>query len=453
MTMNEALLPNRRRFLASAALGTTAAFVGLNSSSARAAVSPKDAVKLFGADHPNPVIAQARKLALSVMKPSPRDLEHGLELHANSLVFDSYGFSPRCAIDGERMKRAIDANASAVELQDLREDMGMTRCVTDEKEREEFQQAWLAAGVTCIFQNAGEEGQDPMRLIKRLSNFTYLTDMMSDFIVKAATPDEIEAAWKAGKRALYLTGNGVPLTQDWISVPDEMRYIRVFYKLGIRMMHMTYNRRNMIGDGCAEPANAGLSDFGRSVVKELNRVGVIADVAHSGWQTSLETALESDEPMVASHSAVAAVNKHIRAKPDEVIKAIADTGGYIGMACIPAFLGGDGDIRMLLNHIEHVAKKFGPEHVAIGTDVSYTSRNSSEENRKAGRAPRARTQWRYLWPPGSLTPKPQASQTMAWTNWPLFTVGLVQRGFKDDDIRKIIGGNVMRVSRAVLKEV
>jgi len=417
-----------------------------------AVAAPAPSKNLFGADHPNPVIAKARQLALSVLKPSKRDLEHGLELHANSLVFDAYGFSPRCAIDGERMKRAIAANASPVELQDLREDMGMTRCVTDAREREEFQQAWQASGVTCIFQNAGEEGQAPMRLLKRLARFTYLTDMMSDFIVKAAKPDEIEAAWKAGKRALYLTGNGVPLTQDWISVPDEMRYIRVFYQLGIRMMHMTYNRRNMIGDGCAEPANAGLSDFGRSVVKELNRVGVIADVAHSGWQTSLETAQQSGEPMVASHSACAAINQHIRAKPDNVIQAIADTGGYIGMACIPAFLGQDGDVRMLLNHIEHVARKFGPDHVAIGTDVAYTSRHSSAENKKAGRAPRARTQWRYLWPPGSLTPKPQASQTMAWTNWPLFTVGLVQRGFKDEEIQKIIGGNVMRVSRAVLKE-
>ena len=239
-------LPTRRQFLGSAALGASA-FLAARPPVAAAAQTPS--TKLFGADHPNPVIAKARQLALSVLKPSKRDLEHGLELHANSLVFDAYGFSPRCAIDGERMKRAIAANASPVELQDMREDMGMTRCVTDEKEREEFQQAWRASGVTCIFQNAGEEGQAPMRLIKRLARFTYLTDMMSDFIVKAATPAEIETAWKAGKRALYLTGNGVPLTQDWVSVPDEMRYIRVFYQLGIRMMHMTYNRRNMIGDG------------------------------------------------------------------------------------------------------------------------------------------------------------------------------------------------------------
>jgi membrane dipeptidase len=402
-------------------------------------------------NHPNETIRKARTLALSILKPTAAEIDRGLKLHRECLVFDAYGFSPRCAVDGDRLRRAIEAHASEVELQDLREDMMMTRCVDDAKERAEFEQAWEAAGVTCIFQNAGEEGQDPLRLIKRLARFTHVTDMLKDFIVKAATPAEIAAAHRAGKRALYLTGNGVPLTQQWVSVPDELRYVRVFYQLGIRMMHMTYNRRNMIGDGCAEPANAGLSDFGRSVVLKLNRVGVIADVAHSGWQTSLETARASERPMVASHTTCASLHEHIRSKPDEVIRAIVDTDGYVGIACVPSFLGGKGDIAVMMDHIDFVRKKFGARHVAIGTDVAYTSRNASEEANKAGRGPRFRTAWRSLWPPGSLVPKPQASLSMAWTNWPLFTIGMVQRGFSDEEIRQIIGGNVMRVAEAVLK--
>ncbi len=435
---------SRRSFLRSSAFLSSAAVAAPSFN-----ILARDHADEFS-NHPNDVIRKARNLALSILKPTAKQIERGLEVHRESVVFDAYGFAPRCAIDGERMKRLLDQNPSEVEIRDLREDMMMTQCVESERERKEFAQAWEAAGVDCIFQNAGEEGQAPMRLIKRLARFTYLTDMMKNFIIKAATPDEIIAAKKAGKRSLYLTGNGVPLTQDWISVPDEMRYIRIFYQLGIRMMHMTYNRRNMIGDGCAEPANAGLSDFGRSVVKELNRVGVIADVAHSGWQTSLETAQASDRPMVASHSCAGALNAHIRSKPDNVIKAIADTGGYVGIACIPAFLGGNGDISIMLNHIDYIRKKFGAQHVAIGTDVAYQSRFASEENKKAGSRPRFRTGWRYLWPPGSLTPKPQASISMSWTNWPLFTIGLVQRGYRDDEIRNIIGGNVMRVSRAVL---
>lgn len=439
----------RRRFLTQslgAAVGGGLIILGSqNKSIAQQAAHPTSG--------PNEVIEKARQAALNILKPSKKDLEHGLELHQQSLVFDGYGFSPRCAIDGERMKKAIAARPSEAELQDLREDMGMTRCVSDPVERKEFEQAWEASGVSCIFQNAGEEGQAPMRLVKRLARFTYLTDMMKDFIIKAATPDDIEAAWKAGKRSLYLTGNGIPITQAWVSVPDELRYIRVFFELGIRMMHITYNRRNMVGDGCAEPANGGLSDFGRAAVKELNRIGVIADVAHSGWQTSLETAQVSELPMVASHSTCKSVNEHMRSKPDAVIKAIADTDGYIGICCIPSFLsaGPDGNISAMLDHIDYVGKKFGVDYVTIGTDVAYSSRNSKAENKKAGPAPKFGHPWRSLWPKGSLISRPEASQTMAWTNWPLFTVGLVQRGYSDEDIQKIIGGNVMRVSRAVLK--
>ncbi len=148
----------------------------------------------------------------------------------------------------------------------------------------------------------------------------------------------------------------MPIPQDWNSVEEELRDIRIFFQLGIRIMHLTYNRRNMIGDGCAEPANAGLSDFGRAVVAQMNHVGVIVDVAHAGWQTSLEAAQVSKRPMVSSHSGCCALNRHYRCKPDEVIGAIADTGGYIGICCIPAFLGGSGDISSVLDHIDYVIK-------------------------------------------------------------------------------------------------
>ena len=237
--------------------------------------------------------------------------------------------------------------------------------------------------MTCIFQNAGEEGQDPQRLIKRLSHFTYATDMLKQFVVKAAVPDDIAEAKKLGKHCLYMTGNGVPLTQQWVSQEDELRYVNVFFHLGIRMMHLTYQRRNMIGDGCGEESNAGLSDFGRSAIAEMNRIGVIPDCAHSGWQTSLEAAQVSRKPVVASHSVCGGIYPHIRSKPDEVIKAIADSGGYIGICCIPRYLRGTGDIAALLDHIDYVVRKFGIDRVAIGTDVAYTSQNYAAERRKS----------------------------------------------------------------------
>ncbi|HLT07614.1 MAG TPA: membrane dipeptidase [Cyclobacteriaceae bacterium] len=401
----------------------------------------------------NEQMKEAYQIALNILKPSKKELERGLELHRDSVVIDCYGFMPRAAVDGAAITAAIEGEASPLEIQDMQEDMSMTRFVVNDREREEFMNAWRASGVTCVIQNAGEEGNEIHRLLKRLSRFTYSTDMLRDFVSKAVLPDDIIATKKANRHALYFTGNGVPMPQDWISVEEELRYIRMFFQLGIRMMHLTYNRRNMIGDGCGEVTDCGLSDFGRAVVKEMNKVGVIVDIAHSGWQTSLEAAQVSTKPMVASHTTAAALHHHIRAKPDNVIRAIADTDGYVGICCIPRFLGASGDIAAMMNHIDYVARKFGVDHVAIGTDVAYTSQYASEENRKITPYRKPRIRWEALWPPDDFVETTEMRKSMEWTNWPLFTVGLVQKGYSDDDIQKILSGNVLRVAREVLRGI
>lgn len=398
----------------------------------------------------NPSIQHARQVALQILKPSAQELERGLRLHAESLVFDSYGFSPRAAVDGQQLADAMAAGAAPGELEDLQEELSMIRSATDPAEEQEYRAAWNAAGVTCVFQNAGQECQDPLRLLKRLARFTFVTDILRDFVAKAAVPADIEAAQAAGRHCLYMTGNGIPLTQQWDSKAAELGFVRIFFQLGIRMMHLTYQRRNMIGDGCGETANAGLSDFGRTAIAELNRVGVIPDCAHSGWQTSLEAAQVSQKPVVASHSTCAALHPHIRSKPDNVIQAIVDSGGYIGICCIPQFLRGAGHIGVLLDHIDYAVRKFGAEHVAIGTDVAYSSQNSAAENRKVPRRNKSREPFRSLWPVDDFAVTADMTASLAWTNWPLFTTGLVQRGYSDDDIRRIIGGNVLRVAKESL---
>jgi membrane dipeptidase len=395
-------------------------------------------------------IQRARDAALAVLQPTLAQLEHGLELHQQSLVFDAYGFAPRAAVDGDALAAAATAGASELELDDLREELTMTRPASDALERAEFQEALRCSGVTCIFQNAGEEGQDVPRLLKRLARFTYLTDMLRDTLLRAAAPDDIAAAKAAGRHCLYLTGNGVPLPQLWNTVEEELGSIRLFYQLGIRMMHVTYNRRNMLGDGCAETANGGLSDFGRAAIAEMNRVGVIVDVAHSGWRTSLEAAQVSTWPIVASHTVSHALNPHIRSKPDDVMRAICDKEGLVGICCIPSFLAGTGDIAALLDHIDAMAKKFGAQHVAIGTDVSHTSQYTAEQNAKVPRQRKRRTRFAALWPEGALGGTWPRQESLAWTNWPLFTVGLLQRGYTDEEIRQILGGNMLRVCRAAL---
>jgi membrane dipeptidase len=401
----------------------------------------------------NTAIQLSRDVALDKLKPSKSDLEHGLELHKNALVIESYGLGLGAPVDPDRLNEAIEAGASDRELQDLSEDMRMTRWATVPKLTQEYQEAWQASGVTCTFQNAGEESNDPLRLIKRLARHTYNTDTI-DFMHRVPTPNDIVAAHQAGKHCTYLTCNGIPLSGDQTNTDEELRYIRIFAQLGARMMHLTYNRRNAIGDGCGEPANAGLSDFGYAAIKEMNHLGIIIDLAHTGWQTCLETAQASEQPVVVSHSTACALNKHIRSKPDDIIRAVLDTGGTMGITNVPAFLGGNGDINAFLDHIDYVAKTFGTDHVTIGTDRPYTSQYIPEANQKVKSSGPQRTRWEALWPADDPVKspdwrQPHQEQSLTWTNWPLFTVGLVQRGYSDEDILKIIGGNILRVAKAV----
>ena len=439
---------SRRTFLKTAGVAATATALSGRRKVEAGARLPSGGDPLMASDHPR--IARARDEALDVLKPTPTQLERGLELHRGSLVFDAYGFAPRAAIDGDAFAQAEADGASDAELNSLRQEMTMTRPALVAQEREEFLNAMKVAGVTCIFQNAGEESSDPLVLMKRLAHFPYLGDMMRGDLVRASLPEDVEAARAAGRHCLYLTGNGVPLAGHSTNMQADLGFVRLFFQMGIRMMHVTYNRRNLLGDGCAEPANGGLSDFGRAAIQEMNRLGVIVDVAHSGWRTSLEAARASTKPMVASHTTCAGVHSHIRAKPDDVIRAICDTGGLVGICCIPDFLAGSGDITRLVDHIDYVVKKFGADHVAIGTDAAHESRYAAAENAKLKPRGRRRAPFASFWPEGALGGKWPRARTLAWTNWPLFTVAMVQRGYTDDQIQKILGGNILRVCKDVL---
>ena len=387
-----------------------------------------------------------RAIALKMLDPSPKDLEHGLELHQNSFVFDAYGFVPICGGHSRREDELIEAGASRDEIHYADEEYRMTGGFRDPENRRRLAQAWEQSGVDCVFLNCGEESNDPERLIKRLGNYTHTIDFCPEVYERCTFPDRLEEVRKRGRKVIYMTTNGVPLASKEISTDESLNLISTFFNLGIRMMHMTYNRRNLLGDGCAEEANGGLSAFGRQAVAEMNRCGVIPDVAHSGQRTSLETALCSKRPVVASHTAAGHFSSHFRAKCDEVIEAIKKTNGYIGICGYPGFLQGSGDINALLDHVDYVAKKFGVDHVAIGTDRGSIL---SPWEVSAVEPPRFRKFWSQYW--GALDGADSGTEeqfgSLCWSNWPLFTVGLVMRGYADAEIRKIIGGNVLRVCK------
>ncbi|MFC2123470.1 dipeptidase [Bacteroidota bacterium] len=445
---------DRRDFIKSSLYAPLAANMAFNSFTPDQSNYPSDTDFDIDRVDSNPKIKLARDIALKLLQPSEKHYKHGMELHKNSLVIEPYGFAPFSAFDGDHVKKLIETGGSDEEIIFAMEDMRRTRCITNKTEREEITQAWQASGVDCVFQNAGEESNTIEIILQRLGWFTFITDMLSDFLFKAVTPGDITKAEQSNRRCLYFSSNGVPLPQNWRSAETELLYIRLFFQLGIRMMHLTYNRQNMIGSGCGEPDDGGLTDFGRVVVDTMNNEGIIVDISHSGWKTSLEAAEVSRKPIVASHTICHALNPHYRGKPDNVMKAIADRNGLIGICVIPRYLGGTGDIRALLDHIDYTIKKVGVDHVGIATDVNYTSQNFGKQYAKLPEDWRrnTRAKWEQLWPPFEYTETEEMELSTAWTNWPLFTVGLVQRGYSDEDIQKIIGGNALRVARDVFPD-
>lgn len=389
------------------------------------------------------------KLGLDILQPSQRDLEHGLELHKNSFVFDAYGFMPLGNGYNARRDELAAAGASREELRYCDEEFRMNSSFEDPSVVADLKAAWEFAGVDCIFQNSGVEGNDIENMLQRLGCYTYITDRLTDIYERAVFPGQLTDIWKRGKKSLYMTTNGVPLPGKLVSPEESLIYISVFFKLGVRMMHLTYNRRNLIGDGCCEAANGGLSNFGKMVIAEMNRVGVIPDVAHSGLQTSYDAAKCSSKPVVASHAVAGGLSTHCRAKSDEVIQAIKETGGFVGICAHSPFLQHEMNIKTFIDHIDYVARKFGVDHVAIGTDHGYSLRSEVPAKEPVRRNRRC---WENYWSqPAGISPEIRPLyNSIAWTNWPLFTVGLVQRGYTDDEIRKIIGGNVLRVCQETL---
>lgn len=185
----------------------------------------------------------------------------------------------------------------------------------------------------------------------------------SDWLCFARTGAEIDAARRDEKLALGIN------VQDTALVHDDLDRLEVLRDLGVRHMLLAYQVRNRAADGCAEPANAGLSLFGRELVRKMNDVGIVVDGSHVGKCSSLDAIEISQTPVIFSHSGIKAVCDHIRNIDDEQIRACADAGGVIGIVGIGAFLGDPkAKATTVFRHIDHVVQLVGPEHAGIGTD-------------------------------------------------------------------------------------
>lgn len=291
---------------------------------------------------------------------------------------------------------------------------------------------WLAGGTTaCVVTVAAWEScRETIGLLGEM--YRLIRDR--DELVLATSVQQIRDAKRDGKLAAVLHFQGTqPLEYD-------AGLVELYWRLGVRVIQLTYNVRSPVGDGCEEPSDAGLSRFGRQVVAELNRTGIVVDVSHTGERTSLDAVEASTAPCIASHSNAAGVYPSRRNMSDELIGAIAASGGVIGANGYPGFVavGNEPTLDQYIDHMAYVADLVGSRHVAIGLDYTIPDLPMERYEQLISDG---------HWDPASYPPPPwqyPAGLGDAST-LPSLTARLLQRGFDENDVRGILGENWLRV--------
>lgn len=226
------------------------------------------------------------------------------------------------------------------------------------------------SGITAVNATCSSSGVGASSFIGTVSNISYYEREFAahpDAMMKVRTVADLEEA-KRTKRVGVILG-----FQDATMLDADVSRVNLFHSLGVRIIQLTYNVRNLLGDGCLEPANSGLSTFGRQAVERMNDVGILVDLGHVGRQTTADAVRASKKPVAASHTACAALNDVPRNKPDALLKAIADSGGVVGIYLMP-FLrtGAQPNADDVIRHLAHAVNVCGEDHVGIGSDLSIT---------------------------------------------------------------------------------
>lgn len=260
----------------------------------------------------------------------------------------------------------------------------------------------------------------------------------ADRFLKATSVADLDRAASSRKIGLlYYTQNATP-------IHDELVRLNTLYDLGVRIVQLTYNTRNLLGDGCLERTNAGLSTFGLAVVERMNAMRMLVDLSHCGEATTLDGIRFSSRPVAVTHAGCKAVFDHPRNKTDQTLRELAAKGGVIGIYQINPYLGPKerNNLDDYLRHVDHAINVAGIDHVGIGSDREHRTIPDTEEEKQ-----------KLIEELSRLRPV-----TAATFRWPFFVSelnhprrmetiadGLARRGRTSAEIDKILGGNWYRL--------
>ena len=228
-----------------------------------------------------------------------------------------------------------------------------------------------ASGVTAVNLTVSGVGNDPNAFEQTLGAIAFAErelDNHPDVFMKVRTGADLQTAKRTGRLGLIYG------FQDTYLLGTNLDRVAMFANFGLRVSQLTYNKRNLAGDGCLEPANAGLSAFGHSLVEAFNHHGILLDGSHGGPQTILDGIAASSAPTAITHTGCRALVDVPRNVGDDVLRAVAQKGGVVGVYFMP-FLRAHGQATSadLIAHIEHAINVAGEDHVGLGTDGSISA--------------------------------------------------------------------------------
>ena len=354
--------------------------------------------------------------AFALVAPGLLAAPSALDMYAASIVIDGLGF-PGGLESGE------GSGLSPLELEHIRE-----------------------SGLTALHLTVGAVGtMNPLeafeKIVRDITRWEAEIAAHPEVFAGIKSVADMQAAKSAGQTGLIYG------LQDGVAFEDDLERLSALRQLGVRIIQPTYNRRNLLGDGCMEPADAGLSRSGAEAVERMNELGILVDLSHCGRRTAADAIAASTRPVSFTHTGAYALAEHPRHRTDEEIRAVAESGGVIGIFIMPYLSKGKQPTAAdVIAHMDHVINIAGEDHVSIGTDGTVSPseltpefienfRNTTRERQRRGIAAPYETESGYLFANDLNTPR--RFETLAGL--------LLERGYNEARVKKILGANLLRV--------
>ena len=394
-----------------------------------------------------------------------------LEFHKDTLVVDTKLPVNHGVIYTDRMREAMsewmaEGRLSRSQISTQLYAMTVKELQESPEARRQYLDFWEEAGVTVGSATyAGPHPPDGAfeTAVRSLSQGRATVDAMGEDVRLVLTADDLEQVYKDRVKGIIFD------FQDTTSIGGDLDRLDLFHDMGLRIVQLTYNLRNLVGDGCTERYKTGLTYFGIEVVERLNELKMMVDVSHCSQQVGWDAIKFSKSPVIVTHSASNAVCYHDRGKDDDLAKAIADNGGFFGVAAIAGFIRDDTNATLddFADHVEHLVDVMGIDHVGIGSDkcgpgpgtetmfefppelgpfsTSYLYDAAADARIKMGGF-----DWIGFRPEHRLSDQHRMPDFDQPTDWPNITAKLAERGFNEDELRKLLGLNFLRVFREVV---